>query len=200
MTRRRLPAEEARTLILSHARDLFIEKGYDRTTMDDVCAATGMSKGNLYHHFKNKEILYKQLIAEHVKRFTDSWLESPGPALPPAEQLLAYAAHYGRDCENPLLQSAEEFVRSLKPDSDTLQDMQSMLARSGDTLRGIVEKGLASGTFLGAGTEPLAFAILSLLTGTSQLCLALPPMSGDEYADYHVRAVRLLLHGIEARR
>jgi|TARA_R110000782_G_scaffold112296_3_gene202192 AcrR family transcriptional regulator len=33
---------------------LFVERGYDATTMDDVCVETGLAKGTLYHYFSSK--------------------------------------------------------------------------------------------------------------------------------------------------
>ena len=41
--------------ILDAAERLFAEKGYARTTLQDVIDATGLSKGAVYHHFTSKE-------------------------------------------------------------------------------------------------------------------------------------------------
>src|SRR6266550_8039299 len=39
------------------AADLFVEKGYDETTIDDLAAAAGMSKRTLFRYFASKEEL-----------------------------------------------------------------------------------------------------------------------------------------------
>lgn len=45
--------------ILDTAERLFIEKGYDRASLQEIIAETGLSKGAIYHHFTSKEdILY----------------------------------------------------------------------------------------------------------------------------------------------
>jgi AcrR family transcriptional regulator len=49
------------------AERLFLERGYDRTTVNDVIAAAGVSKGAFYHHFKAKEDLL-EAIAERAAR------------------------------------------------------------------------------------------------------------------------------------
>ena len=42
--------------ILDTALDLFIEKGYEQTTIQDIVDQLGdLSKGAIYHHFKSKE-------------------------------------------------------------------------------------------------------------------------------------------------
>lgn len=53
-----------RQSILTAAYELFIEKGYDATTMDDIAERAELSKPTLYAHFKNQDELYLVLVAE----------------------------------------------------------------------------------------------------------------------------------------
>ena len=41
--------------IIDAAMKLFLEKGYENTTMQDIVEASGMSKGAIYHYFKSKQ-------------------------------------------------------------------------------------------------------------------------------------------------
>lgn len=61
---RRLTERGARTKarIVSVAADLMRVKGVDATTMDDVRAASGTSKSQLYHHFRDKNDLVMAVI------------------------------------------------------------------------------------------------------------------------------------------
>ena len=55
MARNRHP-EETVTLILDVAFRLFMEKGYEYTSIQDILDQLGgLSKGAIYHHFKSKE-------------------------------------------------------------------------------------------------------------------------------------------------
>ncbi len=55
MARNKFP-EETVNLILDTAQKLFLEKGYDRTTVQDIIDNLGgLTKGAIYHHFKSKE-------------------------------------------------------------------------------------------------------------------------------------------------
>jgi AcrR family transcriptional regulator len=59
-SRRRQQADETRSLIVRAARDLFLERGYGRTTLTDVAGAAGVSVETLYAAFGNKAtILHK---------------------------------------------------------------------------------------------------------------------------------------------
>ena len=46
-----------RLRLLEAARDAIRAKGYSATTVDDICAAAGLSKGSFFHHFASKEQL-----------------------------------------------------------------------------------------------------------------------------------------------
>jgi len=48
--------------IIELAFKLFLDKGYKSTSMSDLVKETKLSKGAFYHHFKNKETLYKEVI------------------------------------------------------------------------------------------------------------------------------------------
>lgn len=54
--------EQTLEQILSVSARLFIEKGYDKTSVQDIIEALGMSKGAVYHHFKSKEAILEAVM------------------------------------------------------------------------------------------------------------------------------------------
>lgn len=46
-----------RNKLLDAARDVIRARGYTATTVDDICAAAGVTKGGFFHHFASKERL-----------------------------------------------------------------------------------------------------------------------------------------------
>src|SRR5262249_57541233 len=48
---------DTRARLLDAARDVIRAKGYAGSTVDDICAAAGVSKGSFFHHFDSKEEL-----------------------------------------------------------------------------------------------------------------------------------------------
>ncbi len=69
--------EERRAQILTAAIDCFSKNGYHNTTMDDIVAASGMSKGSLYWHFKNKQ----DVLVSAVKWYFDQLAENLFPMI-----------------------------------------------------------------------------------------------------------------------
>ncbi|HSZ74409.1 MAG TPA: TetR/AcrR family transcriptional regulator [Rhizomicrobium sp.] len=59
----------ARTRLLEGAVTIVRKKGYEATTVDDLCAAAGVTKGAFFHHFKSKEAL-GVAAADHWSRMT----------------------------------------------------------------------------------------------------------------------------------
>lgn len=74
MARNKHP-EETIEKILTVSRKLFNERGYEHTTIADIVAATGMSKGAFYHHFKSKEEVYDHIADQYYDKM--DWMETP---------------------------------------------------------------------------------------------------------------------------
>lgn len=61
--------ERTRRRIVGHATLLIYEKGYSKTTIDEIIAAAGVTKGSFYFHFPSKEELGYAVIenaSEHI--------------------------------------------------------------------------------------------------------------------------------------
>jgi AcrR family transcriptional regulator len=54
-------AEATRARLVEVAGELFGERGYEDTPIEDVLERTGVSKGALYHHFPSKEALFEEV-------------------------------------------------------------------------------------------------------------------------------------------
>ena len=53
--------------ILETAENLFFEKGYSSTTIDDILTVLKCSKGSLYHHFDSKQQILSELGRQHAE-------------------------------------------------------------------------------------------------------------------------------------
>lgn len=60
--------EEQRAQILKAAAQVFARKGYTAATMNEVAAASGVSKATLYHYFSDKHALLEDIVRSHVAR------------------------------------------------------------------------------------------------------------------------------------
>jgi AcrR family transcriptional regulator len=60
--RKRLTAGERRVAIQSSALEVFAERGYHTTSIDDIARAAGVSKALIYEHFASKQELHADLL------------------------------------------------------------------------------------------------------------------------------------------
>ncbi|EHR70952.1 transcriptional regulator [Burkholderiales bacterium JOSHI_001] len=82
---------DSRTRLLGAALQIIRSKGYNATTVDDICAAAGVTKGSFFHHFKTKDDLALGAVA-HWNAVTGA-LFAGAPYQQPADpraRLLAY--------------------------------------------------------------------------------------------------------------
>ncbi len=84
MSRKR---EAVRDLILSTSADLFRDRGYRATTLDDVAARLGMSKASLYTYFGGKEEILAEISRRTIETFTRGLAEISRARLSPEEKL-----------------------------------------------------------------------------------------------------------------
>ena len=64
MKRSKADAEATRLNLLRAALKVFNAKGFRGATLDDIASAARVTRGAIYHHFKNKAAIYQTLLAE----------------------------------------------------------------------------------------------------------------------------------------
>jgi TetR/AcrR family transcriptional repressor of nem operon len=80
-----------RTKLLDAARDVIRGQGYAATTVEDVCAAAGVTKGSFFHHFPSKEQLGIAAIDHFNQGAAAIFAAAPYRALPdPRDRVLGY--------------------------------------------------------------------------------------------------------------
>jgi AcrR family transcriptional regulator len=60
-------SERSRALILDTALKLFAHRGYGATSVRDIAEEAGLSKGNVYHHFADKESIFRALLDRYFE-------------------------------------------------------------------------------------------------------------------------------------
>jgi TetR/AcrR family acrAB operon transcriptional repressor len=67
--------EERRQNILDVASDLFLQYGYDKTTVSDIARGAGVSKGAIYLHFNSKDALLEALWLRETRKYVSRLLD-----------------------------------------------------------------------------------------------------------------------------
>lgn len=89
-----------RNEILDAAEELFVTKGFDATSINDILERVGVARGTLYYHFKSKE----EILNAMIERMT--------------ETLLKKAGQIAGQKDKPVLQRLTETMLALNVDSE----------------------------------------------------------------------------------
>jgi len=60
-------SERSRTAILEASLELFSSQGYRGTSIREIAEAAGVSTGNVYHHFADKETIFQTVLSQYWK-------------------------------------------------------------------------------------------------------------------------------------
>lgn len=110
--------------ILNAAEKLFAEKGYDKTSMQDMTRLAGVSKGAIYHHFQSKEAIIRAVLDRQNIAFKStytSWLkEAQQMGLNSKERLVHMMKRsvlnqdtFSQSAEEQMSQSPEAIVNAI---------------------------------------------------------------------------------------
>lgn len=110
---------DTREEILGTARRLFNERGSTNVTTNHIAAAAGISPGNLYYHFRNKEEIVRELVERYVRYYDgfypemEALADHPGriPAVLHAALLNAWEYRFYLREMLPLFQRDPELAR-----------------------------------------------------------------------------------------
>ncbi|MDR2316548.1 MAG: TetR/AcrR family transcriptional regulator [Pseudomonas sp.] len=161
--RTRAEMEETRAALLAAARRVFSEKGYAETSMDDLTAQAGLTRGALYHHFGDK----KGLLAAVVEQI-DSEMDARLQAISDNAEN-AWDGFHGR-CEAYLQMALEPEIQRL-----VLRDARAVL---GDvppeaqrhcvkSMQHLIDSLIAQGVVAEMDSEALASLIYGSLSEAS---------------------------------
>lgn len=186
---RRTQAERSETTtdqLISVARGLFATKGFPGTSIQEIVAEAGVTRGALYHHFASKEELFEAVFKREQEAIDDRVRE---------------AASRHKGAWRKLKAGCDEFLdASLDPETQriVLIDGPAVLGstrwqRSEDSqsialLKGVIEKAVAEGTLRKRPIMP----IVHLLFGA--LCQAAMVISRSENQEATTRQMRQEIH------
>ena len=161
MARNKYP-EETIQKILDTAERLFIKKGYDHTSLQDIIESTGLSKGGIYHHFASKEDIF-YYVCNRIGQRNGEVLSQvrDDPALSGLDKLrtiFKVSLHPDRQakmfCMMPYLLDNERFLAS---------EMRSIFMEVAPCfIEPIIRQGIADGSIRTDAPKELAEAMMLL--------------------------------------
>ena len=89
---------DTRHALIRAARRSFNQRGYAATSLDDVCRLARLTKGALYHHFDNKEDLFRAVLEQVESEFVRAGASAADPAAEIWTRLQAAAVSFLDAC------------------------------------------------------------------------------------------------------
>jgi len=136
LTRRERKKRETRRRIYSAAFELFLEKGYHETTVEEIAERADVGKGTVFNYFPHKAAFLPAIIEHWVNRIVDEMgpaEEWKGTTRGKLEQLFSFFANLSAQSPTLFRMAFVEHLRSM-PDEDgrlkataPMQEFQSMI-------------------------------------------------------------------------
>lgn len=163
-------AEERREQILQAALACFGRQGYHLTTMDDIVAESGLSKGTLYWYFKSKKELFVSLFQTMMERFGHEWEAIVvDESLTAREKLGASLSLYRAELDDlvPLFGTVMEAWALTRYDEEVGIITRELYEPYLALMERLIQQGVDSGEFHVDDVRSAAVVVSSLLDGVA---------------------------------
>jgi AcrR family transcriptional regulator len=177
----RLPAEQRRRQLLDVAGEVFAERGFAATTMDEVAQAAGVTKPVLYQHFSSKRDMFVELLDDMGAKLLGELAEATGRATSGRERVEEGFAAYFRfvDSHRPAFRVL--FGASVRNDPEFATVAERVLNAATDVIATLIE--------IDGSDEQrriLAHALIGIAEATSRAALSDPDadIEVDELAQW----------------
>ncbi|WP_336764284.1 TetR/AcrR family transcriptional regulator [Paenibacillus sp. USHLN196] len=165
-----------RTKAVEVAAQLFLRQGYSYVSMDEVVRVSGVSKSNIYYHFKNKEELLQAVVQYWIAHYeSELYLLLSQRERGVEERIYSFMALLSAGIEGRNYEGSCPFVTLYMQTPDTAPQVKESISRFFRELRPMVEKlfqqGLDRGEFR-QGIEPGPSALLFIAALEGSLILA----------------------------
>jgi TetR/AcrR family transcriptional repressor of nem operon len=142
--------EQTRQLIIEQSAPIFNKKGIAATAMSDIMEATDLSKGSLYVHFDNKDVLAGAVVDHTLAFLRDKTIAAINRFDHPKEKLFAYIDLYRNPLNPPVTGGCPmlNFGMEVDDQNEVLREkIAGAVNRSQQLIIDIIAQGVRQGVF-----------------------------------------------------
>lgn len=142
--------EETRQFIIEKAAPIFNTKGIAATSMSDIMEATKLSKGSMYVHFENKEVLACAAVDHNMKILSSKLQNALIKSKTAKEELFAYIDFFSNPIQPPVIGGCPllNFGTEADDTNPVVKDKVNNAIKLGQQLlSGIINKGIENKEF-----------------------------------------------------
>lgn len=178
-------AEKTKQFILETAAPLYNEKGISGVSIDDVLAATKLTKGCLYGHFENKEDLSEQVIDLSLKMISEKVRAEVSKGKTIKGKVFAFMDFYKNPIQTYIAGGCPIFNTAVETDDNypgIKQKVAKVFRTSQEEITALLQEGINNGEFSN-NLDPVVFAfkMVAAIEGGSVMCRVMDtikPMHG----------------------
>ncbi|MDP5199870.1 TetR/AcrR family transcriptional regulator [Flavobacterium sp. DG2-3] len=142
--------EETRQFIIEKAAPIFNTKGIAATSMSDIMEATKLSKGSMYVHFENKDVLACAAVDHNMKLLNSKLQAEITQGKTAEEQLFAYIDFFSNPINPPVTGGCPLLNFGTEADDTNpivKEKVNNVIKRGQKLLTSIIEKGIENKEF-----------------------------------------------------
>jgi len=142
---------------------IFAKYGYKKTTVEDIAAELGMTKGNIYLYAENKQDLYNQSLAYALKKWQGYAVSAMEEENDVISKIITYTNKgYEYLCVNTNLRTIIINDPSVFPLSSGEDKFHHINLESMEILSGLIREGIAKGVFRDIDVQAAAELLYSV--------------------------------------
>lgn len=189
------PATPVQRRIMDAAIELFAERGFDGTSVQEIVSAAGLTKGALYHYYSSKSDLLHEIYHSLIRRQLDGLDRILARDLPPEETVRALLLDLV-ETTAAFKRESTIFRREMHKLSPAyLQSIATDRRRYHETFLALVDKEQQAGTFNGAvSAEIVTYTVFGMINQLTTWYRPEGPKSPEEIAkelaDFTLLALR----------
>lgn len=187
-------SEETRARILESAVKLFSSRGYNKASVDDICAKAGISKGAFYHHFESKQALFLALLDGWLQTIDNSIEASKDKTAPEAFMQMTEFFPYIFETAGEGLPMFLEFWLQASRDKKVWEASIAPYRRYHKYFTSLIKKGVDEGSFVEVDPELASRMIVSTAMGL--LLQSLLDSKGAKWEKVARESTGLLVNGL----
>ncbi len=189
-------SENTRAKLLASALKQFAAKGYEATSVDDICRGADVSKGAFYHHFESKQALFLDLMNSWLSAIDAGLSELEKSSVPETlvamTELLPGILAVARD----QLPMYLEFWLQASRDPKVWPASIAPYRHFREYFAGLIAEGTAEGTLRKVDPQLAGQVILSMAVGI--LLQALVEPQGADWQQTAQQGMRILMKGLSS--
>ncbi len=177
---------QRREQILDAALKVIVAKGFEKSRMDDIVAASGLSKGAIYWYYKSKKEVYLDLVNYWVLHYSATLNHINGENQPASQQLRElfqfFVNQYADNAS--VFKAMVEFWALASRDDDFQHKVQKVYSEFLNLIENILIRGVEEGEFDSLDPKIAALSIMVNIEGIIWFAIFdVPGVSVPEYID-----------------